>query len=150
MPFRHYDTIGEDMGNQQSLVNFKFVLSILGIMLSLAGIAALVRGILDGVPVAYMVMGAIVFLVVTGMGGVSVLAVEWIGEAREARREAREQARFRDNAKENMAIMALTARAQSAQNAMLMRQVGHPALPGGEPVEMIEYDPTIFDEMAGE
>ena len=115
----------------------------------------LVAGLMDGMSVAYVVLGGLVFLLVAGMGGLFVLVVQWMGEAREARRDRREQERFRDNTKENLAILQMTARAQGTQNVMLLRQAREMqrSLPAPADVArdaMIEFDPALFDEMSVE
>jgi hypothetical protein len=121
--------------------------------LALVATAALflIQGISEGSAVAYVILGGVIFMLVAGLGAIFVLLVQWISEGREARRDRREQERFRVNAQENLSIMAAMQRVQNAQNTMLLKQAQR-ALPGSGDVVDIDAlvaDDSVFEELEG-
>ena len=140
------------MDSQSAFSSFKTAMSFVAAMLGIGSVAALVSGLLDGAPVAYTVLGGLVFLIVAGLGALVVLLVQWFDEAREARRARREQERFTANQNENLQIMALTAKTQAAQGLALTRQAqATRLLPGGNaPSDMIDFDPSLFTDVDAE
>ena len=120
----------------------------------LAGLGMLLaRGISERSPVAYVVLGGIVFMVMAGMGAVFVLFVQWISDRRAERTARIEQDRFQANAKENLALMQATARVQATQNSMLLRQAreAQRALPAPDgdiiDIDALVADDSIFDDL---
>ncbi len=125
-----------------------------GILAAVAGIFFLARGIHEHSAVAYVVLGGAIFMIVAGLGAVFVLVVQAIGDRRVEARERREQERFRDNARENLAIMQMTARVQSEQNRMLLHQARETArmLPDNDDVidvDALVADDDVFAELEG-
>lgn len=124
---------------------------ILGIIL---GLFALAQGIGARAASAYLILGAIVAIVLIGLGVTITLAIIAFANRITERREMREQARFVDNAKENLAIMQMTARTQSTQNAMLLRQAREAqrqisAPEGTDDIDALVFDDAVFDELEG-
>jgi len=116
-------------------------------LMVIGGIAALVSGLMDGVPVAYVVLGGIVAIIMIGMGSIATLFIQWYDEARDARRARREQERFTANQAENLQLIAATSKAQAVQGLALTRQAqAARLLPASAPADMIEFDPSLFIE----
>jgi uncharacterized protein YneF (UPF0154 family) len=124
---------------------------ILGIIL---GLFFLARGISERSATAYLILGGLVTLAILSVGVGLTIGIIWFANRITERRELREQARFVDNAKENLAIMQMTARTQSTQNAMLLRQAREaqrqiPAPEGSEDIDALVFDDAVFDELDG-
>lgn len=126
------------------------------ILLSASGIGGLlillVVGLNKGKPVAFAVVGGLVTLGLILLGGGLVLLIMWFAYLMERGREKREQERWIDNSKENMALMHMTAKAQAQQNQMLLRQGRElaRALPSPDDaldVDALVFDNAIFDEL---
>jgi uncharacterized protein YneF (UPF0154 family) len=124
---------------------------ILGIIM---GLFFLARGIGERSATAYLILGGLVTLGILSVGVGLTIGIIWFANRITERRELREQARFVDNAKENLAIMQMTARTQSTQNAMLLRQareaqrqIGAPE--GNEDIDALVFDDAVFDELDG-
>jgi Na+-transporting methylmalonyl-CoA/oxaloacetate decarboxylase gamma subunit len=119
-------------------------------VLALGGLVFLGVGVSKGDPIALVILGGVVVL---GVGLIFVgLTIGIIAFANwsQARREIMEQARFRDNTKENLALMQATAKTQSVQNSMLLRQAreAQRQLPApAEDTPSIIFDEGIFDEL---
>jgi uncharacterized protein YneF (UPF0154 family) len=132
----------------------------LGIVLSfvivgiILGLFFLARGISERSATAYLILGGLVTLAILSVGVGLTIGIIWFANRITERRELREQARFVDNAKENLAIMQMTARTQSTQNAMLLRQAREaqrqiPAPEGNEDIDALVFDDAVFDELDG-
>jgi magnesium-transporting ATPase (P-type) len=120
----------------------------------IGGIFFLAQGISARSATAYLILGAIVAIVLIGLGVTITLVIVAFANRITERREMREQARFVDNAKENLAIMQMTAKTQATQNAMLLRQAREaqrqlPAPEGTEDIDALVFDDAVFDELDG-
>lgn len=127
------------------------------VMFALAGLGAgvylLYRGIEARSPVAYLVLGGLVFMVVAGIGGGAVLFVMRQVVKAEEKRSLVEQGRFRDNAIQDMGIMSAMQKVQNQQNAMLLKQAREaqrslPA-PEGDVIDVagFQYSESLFDDI---
>jgi hypothetical protein len=114
----------------------------------LAGLFFLARGIGAASPVAFVILGGLIFIVVAGVGAAFVLGVQWVGDRREAARDKREQERFRDNTRENLVLMQQMANAQAAQARMLSAHQAtlSKALPQPDVVEgdFVAFNPALL------
>lgn len=124
---------------------------ILGIIL---GLFALVQGIGQRSATAYLILGGLVTLSILSVGVGLTIGIIWFANRITERREMREQQRFRDNTKENLAVMQMTARTQATQNAMLLRQARETqrqisAPEGTEDIDALVFDDAVFDELDG-
>jgi hypothetical protein len=121
-------------------------------VLALGGLVFLGVGVSRGDPIALVVLGGVIVL---GVGLIFVgLTIGIIAFANwtQARIEAREQAQFIANAKQELAFMQATSRVQATQNSMLLKQAreAQRQLPApGDTVDApsIEFDEAIFDEL---
>lgn len=118
------------------------------------------RGISERSAVAYIALGGILILATTGIGAAAVLIVQAIGERREEARERREQQRFRDNARENLAYLEAQSRLQRgigqvqlvqsksllAENRDLRRLLP-PANGEVQDIDGLAFDDDVFDEL---
>lgn len=130
----------------------------LGIVMSfvivgiIGGIFFLAQGISARSATAYLILGALVAIVLIGLGVTITLAIVAFANRITERQELREQQRFRDNVKENLAVMQMTARTQATQNAMLLKQARDaqrqlPAPEGTEDIDALVFDDAVFDEL---
>jgi hypothetical protein len=145
-----WHAIGGLAGNAFSAVTSLVTLAIVGVG---AGIFFLARGLSERSATAYMVLGATVAIVLIGLGVTITLVIVAFANRITERQELREQQRFRDNVKENLAVMQMTARTQAAQNAMLLKQAREaqrqlPA-PENEDIDALVFDDAVFDELEG-
>jgi len=111
------------------------------------GVFFLVRGIQAGDNTAYLILGALVALGLSGIGGAWVLAVLGLGHRWADQRNRQEQERFGENARENLAIMGAVQKVQSGQNAMLLKQAreAQRMLPSGGS-DVIDVDALIIED----
>lgn len=125
-------------------------------MLLLLGLATvgyfLWRGLEQGDTLAIVIVTALVVIFLLALGGAGVLFVLSRAHRYEERREMAEQARWRENAQENLAIMAGMQKVQSTQNAMLLKQAREQQrmlpTPDGDVVDVgFQFDEALFDEM---
>jgi Flp pilus assembly protein TadB len=126
--------------------------STLAVVLTLGGLFFLARGLAERSSTAYLVLGGLVTLGILVIGVILTVGIISFAYWMQGRSEAKEQARFIANTKENLALMQMTAKAQAAQNNMLLRQAreAQKQLPApGDTVDMphIEFDDAIFDEL---
>lgn len=114
------------MSDKRSIINIDFSPIASVIMLAMVaigfGIYFLVRGLASNAPAALVSLGVLLTLGLVGLGSLVTLAILWVGSKFVRGREAREQARFVENAKENLAILLATTKVQGTQNTMLLRQ----------------------------
>jgi hypothetical protein len=131
----------------------KEFLAVVAVVLLGAMIFSLVRGILDGEPAAFMVVGAIITLALTGIGGGVVLGILSISNHWGDRRAEREQSRFQANAGENLDIMRQVSLAQTAQaralaahQATLQRSL---SASSGDTVDadFVAFNPALLDSL---
>jgi hypothetical protein len=121
-----------------------------GVLALTAGAYFLYRGLSHGDTTAYAVLGGLLTLALAGIGGGAVLGVLWAGYRFEAGRDRREQARFRDNTRENLALMTAQANAQTAQARMLSSHQAAltRALPdpraGAIEGDFVRFDPALL------
>ena len=114
------------------------------------------RGVNARSAVAYLALGGILTLFLAGIGAVSVLVIQAIGERREAAREHREAQRFRENAKENLAFLQMQSNLQHAQakvqltqqKALLAenRDLRRLSAPGGSNGDVLDVDALVIDD----
>ncbi len=78
-------------------------------------VVILILGIKNGEIIAIVIATALSVLILVGIGVIATLFIISRAHKHEERRAAAEQARFRDNTKENLATLELQARAQLAQ-----------------------------------
>jgi len=121
------------------------IVTLLGLVLLLAGGYALYAGVAAGNTLAIVAVTALVVLVLLGTGAGGVLFVLNSAGKAEEKRARREQEVFVLNAQENMAIMHATAKTQATQNTMLLRQAreNQRALPAPEVTADLGFQ---FDE----
>jgi len=125
-------------------------------MLLLVGLAGgaflLYRGLESGNVLAIILTTALVVLTLLGLGAGATLFILNTAARREEKRSLVEQERWRDNAQENIAIMASMQTVQNRQNSMLLKQAREaqrqlPA-PEGEVVDLgFQFDEALFDDI---
>lgn len=110
---------------------------------------------------ALIVSVVLIVLFLLGLGGAAVMAIVLFANRINEQRELREQARFQDNVRENLAIMAATARVQSAQTqaqnsqtAGMLKQIREyrrqlPAPGEDGNIDALVFDDAVFDELEG-
>jgi membrane protein implicated in regulation of membrane protease activity len=106
----------------------------------------LYAGIRANLPIAWAILGALAFALISACGAGFVLFIQWVGDHREANREKREQERFNANAKENLSIMQAVANTQAAQARMLSAHQSTLTKSLPAPGETVDADYVAFDE----
>jgi len=125
-------------------------LSTLAAVLALGGLIFLARGLAERSSTAYLVLGGLVTLGILVIGVALTVGIISFAYWMQGRSEAKEQARFIANTRENLALMQMTAKTQATQNNMLLKQAreAQRQLPApAEGVPSIEFDEAIFDEL---
>jgi hypothetical protein len=141
--------------NHFYLGDLKIIIVLVVIVMVLGGFFV-GRGLYRGDTLAIITITALVVLTLVGLGvGMTLLVLNHAYKHEERRAKAiaeQEQARFVDNARENIALMAGMQRVQNQQNAMLLKQAREstrllPSPNGGNVDAGFTFDDALFDDM---
>ena len=130
-------------------INMSFMESIAVFFLTLlvGGLVLLVVGLANDNRMAYAITGAIVAVALMVVGGLIVIGVLTFAYKTERGRERREQDRFEDNARENLAIMAAMQKVQNQQNTQLLKQARETQRILPEPRgDVVDIDALLVEE----
>jgi membrane protein implicated in regulation of membrane protease activity len=148
-------------GTTKGIVSFMGNAIVIVLVILGAGGYFLWRGIENKSMVAAAIAGALGVMVIGVFFWTLLLGALWLAHTMQARQAEQERQRDLDNTKENLAIMALTAKAQgaqtqvqNAQTAGLLRQVREyqrqlPAPGEQENIDALVFDDAVFDELEG-
>lgn len=148
------------MSERKSIININLeafgAVAMMALVAVGAGVFFLVRGLMNESPAAFAIGGGLATLALFLLGTVWLLTVQAIGRKHERNREQAAQENFVLNAKENLAIMQATARAQGVQNATLLKQqtAQQRLLPaaGGESLDIEAYiglNDSVLNDLDG-